>query len=150
MKHNWWWITLKVFTPQQSRILCVHWLLLHTEDPTQQTTHTCLWLSVWWRMTDSIFSKRSLAEVDNWTKPADHKTTNCTVIEMQGVQYCNETTLHGFQYLTHPGIFTKLVWLVVVGACQAGSIYFFFQNLNVYLQVGQILHLWKDSNCALL
>ena len=83
---------------------------------------------------DPIFSKRSLEEIDKWSKPDDQKS-KCSVIHMQGVQYCEETTLHGFQYLTHPGLATKIGWVVVVGLAIAASIYFMINNLTDYLHV---------------
>ena len=83
---------------------------------------------------DPIFSKRSLEEIDKWSKP-DNQKSKCSVIQIQGVQYCEETTLHGFQYLTHPGLATKIGWVVVVGLAIAASIYFMINNLTDYLHV---------------
>ena len=84
---------------------------------------------------DQLFSKRSEEKKDKGQDSA-YCETACTAIHMQGVQYCEETTLHGFQYLTHPGVATKIGWLVVVVLSVTASVVFMVMNVKEYLQVG--------------
>ena len=65
----------------------------------------------------------------------EHKNP-CTILEIQGTQYCEETTLHGFQYLTKPGYVTKVFWLCVITTCFSLAVYFgIFQNYLEYIGV---------------
>ena len=54
---------------------------------------------------------------------------------MKGSEYCEETTLHGFQYLRKPGIFNKLLWLIIIMGCFSVAIYFGISNTLEYLNV---------------
>ena len=54
---------------------------------------------------------------------------------LKGSEYCEETTLHGFQYLRKPGIFNKLVWLVIITGCFSVAAYFGIDNTLDYLNV---------------
>ena len=61
-----------------------------------------------------------------WQNP--EKTRNkendlCKIFEMQGTQYCHETSLHGFQYLTKPGYLTKIFWFCVIVTCFTVVVY---------------------------
>lgn len=54
---------------------------------------------------------------------------------IKGSEYCEETTLHGFQYLRKPGIFNKLLWLVTITGCFSVAAYFGISNTLDYLNV---------------
>ena len=86
---------------------------------------------------DQLFFKRPEEEMDNAKDSSDQETA-CTAIHMQGVQYCQETSLHGFQYLTHSGVVTKIGWLVVVALSIMGSVGFTVINLREYFQVSNL------------
>ena len=55
--------------------------------------------------TDQLFSEHPEEDMENAKDSSDQETA-CIAIHMQGVQYCQETSLHGFQYLTHSGVVT--------------------------------------------
>ena len=74
-----------------------------------------------------------------WENPENTKNKQkdlCTILEIQGSQYCQETTLHGFQYLTKPGYLTKIFWLCVIVSCFALVIYMgIYNNYMEYMKV---------------
>ena len=82
-----------------------------------------------------MFSKHSGDDRGNEAGRPD-LDSKCTVIRMQAVEYCEQTSLHGFQYLTHRGVATKIGWLVVVILSITASVIFMTMNLKIYLQVG--------------
>ena len=84
--------------------------------------------------TEQLFSKRSNDDASPAKNLADPES-KCSIIHMQGTQYCEETTVHGFQYLTHPGLATKTGWLLVVLLSIIASVYFMVININEFLQV---------------
>ena len=49
---------------------------------------------------------------------------------LSGILYFEETTLHGFRYLTKPGVFSKLVWFITILVCfLAAVILGLYQNI---------------------
>ena len=52
-----------------------------------------------------------------------------------GIRYCEETTLHGFRYLTKPGVYSKLVWLVTVLTSVLVALYYgIYYNTTEFLE----------------
>ena len=90
---------------------------------------------------DQLFSKRN-EEVEEKKEDSRYEGTKCTAIHMQGVQYCEETTLHGFQYLTHPGVVSKIGWLMVVLLSTAAAVAFMVLNIKEFLQVTKLNYIY--------
>ena len=73
--------------------------------------------------------------------------TKCQVLKEQGAKFCEETTLHGFQYLRTPGIVWKVLWGVAVFIAVCASVGFLGSNWAEYLNVSfhknqmQLFHL---------
>ena len=73
--------------------------------------------------------------------------TKCQVLKEQGAKFCEETTLHGFQYLRTPGIVWKVLWGVAVFIVVCASVGFLGSNWAEYLNVSfhknpmQLFHL---------
>ena len=56
----------------------------------------------------------------------------------KGEVYCSETTLHGFQYLPRPGLFSHILWVVtIIAAVTLAIVYGLVDNINLYLQAGK-------------
>ena len=52
-----------------------------------------------------------------------------------GIKYCDETTLHGYRYLTKPGIFNQVIWLLVITSCSISAVYFgLYENFSAFLE----------------
>ena len=52
-----------------------------------------------------------------------------------GSQYCEETTLHGFQYLTKRGLFSKLIWFLTIVSCLILAVILVFENIKMFREV---------------
>ena len=61
--------------------------------------------------------------------------TKCHILKDQGRKFCEETTLHGFQYLITPGIVWKCSWGIAVFAAVCTSVGFLGSSWDEYLQV---------------
>ena len=61
--------------------------------------------------------------------------TKCQILKEQGSKFCEETTLHGFQYLRTPGIVWKIVWGIAVFIAVCASAGFLGSSWAEYLQV---------------
>ena len=61
--------------------------------------------------------------------------TKCQILKEQGAKYCEETTLHGFQYLRTPGIVWKILWCIAVLTAVCTSVGFLASNWAEYLNV---------------
>ena len=68
------------------------------------------------------------------SKPGLLGGSKCGLLRAQTTQYCEQTSVHGFQYLAQPGIFTKIGWLAVVILSIVASVYFMAINLREYFQ----------------
>ena len=85
---------------------------------------------------DPEFVKRSQEFTNYWGEKETKRGETCHVLHMQGVQYCQETSLHGFQYLTHNGILVKICWFLVLGIVIAASVPLMIVNIKGYFNVG--------------
>ena len=80
--------------------------------------------------------------VDNSTP--EIKNSLCSVVESQTCQYCNQTTLHGFQYLTTTGIIGKIFWLCIIAVCFCFATYYgVYLNITEYLNVNYLMFMLK-------
>ena len=61
--------------------------------------------------------------------------TTCHTLKEQGAKFCEETTLHGFQYLRTPGIVWKFLWGLVVFSAVCSCIGFLVSSWSEYLSV---------------
>ena len=61
--------------------------------------------------------------------------TKCQILKEQGGKFCEETTLHGFQYLRTPGIVWRVLWVVAVAGAVATSVVCLGSSWAEYLQV---------------
>ena len=61
--------------------------------------------------------------------------TKCQIIKEQGAKFCEETTLHGFQYLRTPGLVWKLLWGFAVSVAVCASVGFLGSSWAEYLAV---------------
>ena len=89
-----------------------------------------------WRM-EPIFTRRSIETAEPWIKGREEMVGAelCRSMRKQGVQYCEETSLHGFQYLLHQGLCTKIFWVLIIGGAITGSFYTVITNVNNYFDV---------------
>jgi len=67
--------------------------------------------------------------------------TKCQILKEQGAKYCEETTLHGFQYLRTPGIVWKILWCIAVLTAVCTSVGFLASNWSEYLNAGTVTYI---------
>ena len=86
---------------------------------------------------EPIFTRRSIESAEPWRKGREEMVGAelCRSIRNQGVRYCEETSLHGFQYLLHQGLCTKIFWVLIIGGAITGSFYTVITNVNNYFDV---------------
>ena len=86
---------------------------------------------------EPIFTRRSIESAEPWRKGREEMVgvELCRSIRNQGVRYCEETSLHGFQYLLHQGLCTKIFWVLIIGGAITGSFYTVITNVNNYFDV---------------
>ena len=59
----------------------------------------------------------------------------CEAMLGSGADYCQQTSLHGFQYLPRAGWPGRILWSAVILAGAASSVYMSYTNIREYLTV---------------
>jgi len=71
--------------------------------------------------------------------------TKCQILKEQGGKFCEETTLHGFQYLRTPGIVWRVLWVVAVAGAVVTSVVCLGSSWAEYLQAGTVTYINSTS-----
>ena len=59
----------------------------------------------------------------------------CEAMVGSGADYCQQTSLHGFQYLPRAGWPGRILWSAVILAGAASSVYMSYTNIREYMTV---------------